>query len=511
MITIHRLILICVASCLLIVTTQAQNTPIEIGMAIEGQLDSSATHVYTWSALEATVVSIKVTVADSSLDPTLRILDSSGTVIVANDDFNYPDDVSAVVQAFVVPRTDTYTIEVSAFGDTSGAYTLSILRGYDRLATQDVRVATANWSTSQNRIFTTTPVNDNLYVESEGISVAGTLIANHFPQHENFYYEVSFREITATTVWQVGIIFRYVNPTSYYRLMMNDQGFWRLEYVGDEAVTVIQSWSTHPVIVAGVPEFTLGVLTSDATINVVYNGQIIGTVYDETITTAGAVGATSITANALNSRVAFTIESALLTIPSVIQDQLQFPQMLIGQNLNAYTSLLERQQVIPIGGELRFTSPETVIRNVEPGVSRFPIASSVEFREFVIAGELTITTLGEGIGGCGLTFNETEENHYTLAYVNIADEYGVSQRDGDLFESGIYGTQALPQGSTAHEIVLVVLDGTLYLYMDSMHVGTMLYNPEFGGIGTAVVNFDGVDTTCTIDDLWLWSLDDIES
>ncbi len=509
MTAIQRLIWLQLVFIVLWLPTSAQPTAIETGMSIEANIDSTAIHSYSWSVLESTVASVRVEALDSSLDPSIRIIDSSGLVIVMNDDLNYPNDTSAIVQTFVAPRTDTYTLEVSAFGATSGDYILSILRGYDRFITQDTQVSASNWSVGNQRIFTTTPVNDSLFVEAEGISEVGTLIANHFPQHSDFYFDASFRDINASSAWQVGIIFRQVSPTSYYRLVINDQGFWQLEYVGDE-VAVIQSWSTHPAIVPGVPEFTLGVLTSNASIGVVYNGQLIDTVYDSRILDAGAVGVTSTTANALNSRVTFSLDSALLTTPSLSDGRLQFPEMLIGQNLTAYTLLLERQQVIPVGGELRFTSPQTLIRNNEPGVSRFTAASGVDFSEFVMGGELTISTVENGVGGCGITFHETEENHYTLAYVNTAGEYGVSRRTGDTFESGIYNTVSIRDDDT-HDVVVVVLDDILYLYMDTVHVGTMPYTSMMGEIGTAVVNFDGVDTSCTIDDLWLWSLDNIES
>jgi len=507
---LQRYVVIGCVLLLSILGVQAQSTPIEIGASVEAELDGTVPHLYTWSALESTVVSVKVDAIDDSLDPKLRILDSNGVVVVINDDFDYPSNSSAIVQAFVVPRTDTYTLEVSAFGDTSGAYELSILKGYDRLITRDNQVALSNWSVGENRVFATTPVNENLFIEAEGISQVGTLLANHFPQHADMYFEVMFSEITASTNWQVGIVFRHTSPTSYYRLVVNDQGFWQLEYVGDEETTVVQSWSTHPVIVPGVPEFTLGILASGESLNVVYDGQLIGTVYDQQIMDAGAVGVTAITANALNSRVAFMLESAQLTVPTLIDDQLQFPDMLIGQNPTAYANLLERQGVIPVGGEIRLTSPQTEIRYVEPGVSRFPAASGIAFGEFIIGGTVTISSLGEGVGGCGITFHETEENHYTLAYVNTAGEYGVSRRDDDIFEAGIYGDQGIGDEDT-HSLIVVVLEDILYLYIDDSLVGTMPYRAMSGEIGTAVVNFDGGDTTCTIEDLWLWDLGDSAS
>lgn len=507
MTALHRIYLILIVCGLSLNIVHAQPTLVEVGMTIDGELDPTMPQLYTMTVLESTVVSVSVRVTGGTLDPIIRILDSAGRLIVLNDDFEYPDTSLAIVQALVIPKTGTYTIEVSAFGDTAGRYELSIQPGYDQLEAHDVDVAVTDWRIDGTQTLTTTPVNEMLYVDVEGIVSVGVLIAEHFPEAKNFYYEATFDDILSTSSWQVGVVFRYIDPTSYYRVMFSDQGYWQLEHVSEDAVTVVQDWRTHPAIVAGVAGFKLGVMVSDSLIHVVYNGQIVGTVYDDTVTDAGRVGVTTITANTFNSRVTFILDSALLTTPSLVDDRLQFPMMLVGQNLNAYTTLLERQQVVPIGGELALTAPQTTIRNVEAGVSRFPVASTVAFREFIMSGDVTISTLTDGIGGCGFTFNETAENVYTLVYVNQANEYGVSQRNGDTFDAGMYGTLSSAQGAESHKVTVIVLADVIYLYIDAVFVGEMPYTASSGELGTAVVNFDTVDTTCIYDNLWLWSLD----
>ncbi len=92
----------------------------------------------------------------------------------------------------------------------------------------------------------------------------------------------------------------------------------------------------------------------------------------------------------------------------------------------------------------------------------------------------------------------------------MAGEYGISQRIGDTFVEGIYGNDLLIDQQT-HEITLIVYDNIIHYYIDKQHVGTMSNVPVEGEIRTAVVNFDGIDTTCIIDNLWLWSLDTVSS
>lgn len=497
-----------IVSWLLLMAVQihAQSNAIEIGTVIESTLSVDEIQTYQLSALEASIISIHVKALSNTLDPMIRILDSSDNVVITNDDYDYPNSHDAIIQAVVIPRTDTYTLELSAFGDTSGEYRLSILPGYDILAINDPVTDESNWQPIDSNLMLSTLTNDKLYIEIEGISETSNLIANDFPIGTDYYFEAIFSDIRASTNWQVGIVFRYINPMLFYRLVVNDQGFWQLEWVNGDEIIIIQSWSTHPAIIPGATEFTVGILTSGETLNIIYNHQLIATEYDNNLVQPGSVGVTAITANALSSRVAFSLEGATMTIPTLVNNQLGFPETLVTNNYTLLAQRLERQKVIPIGGEIKLTAPQSVIRNIEPGVSRFPVASGIEFTEFVIGGTLSWDVAGEGIGGCGIIFNNVNDDNYTLAYINTVGEYGVSQREGDTFTEGIYGDN-LVEDKLSHVFTVIVYNNTIYYYIDNLHVGTMPYTPLEGEIRTAVVNFDGVDTTCTIDNLWLWSLD----
>lgn len=489
-----------------IMSTVAQDTAIDIGTSIEANLSASDIHNYQFVALETTIISIHAQALDAGLDIQLALYDSSGNIVIENDDYNYPDNLDAIIQAFVIPRTDTFTIEISAFGDTSGDYSISLLPGYDILAIEDENIANPSWQVTAPNLMTVTEEASGLSVQIEGIAQTNNILASEFPQHNDYYFEVEFNDINATTNWQVGLVFRYVNEQRFYRLVLSDQGFWQFEFVDDGETVIIQSWSTHPAIVPGEPNFTLGILVSGESYDILYNRQWIGTVYNNALTEVGQVGLTATTANALGSRIAFTIEKALMTIPTQVSDQLIFPKTLVANNYTSLAHSLERQQIIPVGGEVKLTLPENTIRYIEPGVSRFPVASGVAFTEFVMGGILSWQIIGEGVGGCGLSFNDTNDEQYTLAYINSSGEYGVSQRDGDSFSEGIYG-QNISTDKESHSIILIVNDDILHFYVDSQYVGNMSYSSVSGEIGTAVVNFDGVDTSCTFNNLWLWSLD----
>lgn len=484
----------------------AQTEQVGIGTIIEASLSNDDVHTYQITLLEASIISIYVEALNDSFDPILSLLDGAGNAIISNDDYDYPRSSDALIQALVIPQTDTYTVQVRAFSGAAGSYRLAVLPGYDQTLKEDSITDQSNWAAINDSGTISTFIDSSLFIEVEGIAQSSTLIANHFPTALNAYYEATLNDITATTNWQVGLVFRYINPNLFYRLIMNNQGFWQLELVEDGEASIVQSWSTHPAIVPGETKFTLGVLTSDDSIDVIYNRQLIGTVYDNRILQAGGFGIAAITANALNSRVEISLDHALVTVPSKQDDQHIFPDTLVASNYTALAHNLERQQVIPTGGEVKFTVPQIEIRDIKPGVSRFPVASNVTFTQFVMGGTISWSTLSEGNGGCGIAFNDAGDQSYTLAYVNTDGEYGVSQRVGDSFDSGIYG-MGIATDANRLTFTLIVYGEQIQYYVDNLWVGQMPYTATEGEISTAIVNFDGVDTTCNFNDLWLWNLD----
>ena len=500
------------AVCLLVqgALLYAQDAPIEPGSIVEAALLPDETDRYQLRVLELTLISFHLEALDSTLDPVIEVYDSSGGLVIRNDDAAYPDRLDGVIQAFVIPRTGTYTVEVSGFGGTSGSYRLRALPGYDTLALQDTMMVPSDWEVVFSEAEITRPSGGALALKMEGLSKSASLLGRHFPSERDFYFEVAFDDVVSATNWQVGILFRYISPELHYRLLLNKQGYWRMERVDGGDAAAVRNWRTHPAIAPGETDFRLGVLASGQLFHVVYKGQVVGTVTDDRIEAAGGVGITTTTANAIGSRLSFAVTEATMTLPTRVDGNLLFPQRAAASNYTAMASLLARQQVIPATGEAKLTLPQSTVRDVPPGVTRFPVASGIAFAEFVIGTAVSYEMRAAGDGGCGIIFHYADDENYTLAYINAAGGYGVSRRQGDAFLPGIYGSRPAPAQS-GQRLLIIVYGEMLHYFIDDLHAGTMPYQPVSGELGTAVVNFEEVDTTCIFEDLWLWSLDDAAS
>lgn len=498
-----RRIVLCVLCFLPGLWLLAQDAPLAPGDIVEATLAAGETHRYQLRALELTLISLRMEAAGPSLDPVIEVYNSSGDLVIKNDDYAYPDRLEAVIQALITPRTDVYTIEASGFGGTAGDYRLLALPGYDSLALRDSTMAAADWEVVFNDAPLTRLADDRLALRIEGLSKSVSLLGGHFPITRDLYFEAAFDDVTAAANWQAGILFRYVSAESHYRLLVSKRGYWRLERAQGESVAVVRSWSTHPAIAPGETSFRLGVLASGQLFDIVYNGQVVGTVADDQM--EAAAGSVGITARTADSRVSFAVTEAIMTAPT--DDKPLFPQHIPAGSYTATANLLARQQVIPADGAAKLTLPQSRVRNTPPGITRFPVASGASFGEFVIGADLRYEMRAAAKGGCGLIFHYADGENYSLAYVDADGDYGVSRRQGDAFQPGIFGGGLSP-ARNEHKLLMVVYGGRLDYYIDSWHVGAMPYPPRTGELGTAVVNFEAVDTNCVFEDLWLWSLDE---
>lgn len=501
-------IIFCVA-CLLATASAviAQDKILSIGSPVDGELAAGETHRYSLTALELTLLSFRVEALSDGLDPALEIFDREGRLVAANDDSNYPGDLDAVIQAFIIPRTSTYTVAVSAFGESAGAYRLFALPGYDRLALRENPVDSANWEVVHSDTTVNVSESSVFALDMRGLARSAGLVGLHLPIERDMYFEVAFDQVNSPAVWQVGLLFRYLSPSRYHRLLLSKRGFWRVDRVDGEEATQLRAWTGHPAIPPGEEAFRLGVLVSGQHYDVVYNGQVVGSAWDRAPSTPGSVGVALMTDERGGGPMSLVVAETLATVPSLVDDRPLFPQRLATGPYYTMDDALARQQLVPVGGEIKLTVPESSVRRARSGLTRLPIASNVSFAQFALGASLTLDARSELNGGCGLYFHYNDDANYTLAYVTSHGDYGLSRRVAAGFKPGIYGNQAA-SGGGRHYLLVIVSDEVIHYYLDERYVGSLDSIPRIGGLGIAAVNYDDVETGCAFDDLWLLSFDD---
>ena len=501
-------IFFCIA-CLLIsgAILFAQDTVLRVGSVIDGELAAGETHRYSLTALELSLLSFRVEALSDGLDPLLEIYDHAGRLVVSNDDYDYPAERDAAIQAFVMPSNSTYTIAVRAFDGSAGRYRLHALPGYDRLLLREAPVDSANWEIVYSDTAVNVSESSAFALEMRGLARSAGMVGLHLPIENELYFEVEFGQVSSPAVWQVGLLFRYLSPTKYHRLLLSKRGFWRVDRVDGEEIAPLRNWTAHPAIRPGEAGFRLGVLVSGRHFDIVYNGQVVGSAWDQTPLRPGSLGVAVMTDERVGGAVSLVVAETLVTAPTRVGERLIFPPRLAATGYYALANALARQQLVPVGGEIKLTVPESSVARARSGISRLPIASNFSFAQFAMGASLTLDARSAQNGGCGLYFHYNDDENYTLAYVTSHGDYGVSRRAAAGFEPGIYGNQGVADGEE-HDLLVIVGDETIHFYLDERHVGSLDSIPRIGGVGIAAVNYDEVSTACLFEDLWLLSLDD---
>ena len=499
--------LFCIALLLHGGTLRAQDAIIRLGDSLEGELTPGETRRYSLTVRALTLLSLRVEALDEQLDPQLEVYDAAGSLVIENDDFAYPALRDAVVQALVAPRTAQYTLEVTGFGGSGGRFRLHVLPGYDRLALRDAAMDARNWQVVQSDAEVGLGASSVFAVDMSGIGRSALIQGLRFPAQRDVYFELAFDYVSAVNDWQVGLFFRFQAPDRYHRLLLSKTGYWRMERFLGEHVEVLQDWATHPAIVPGQSAFRLGVLAAGQHFDVVYDGQVVGTVWDEGAAEAGAVGIALATDENYGGLMSFAVLGAQMTAPTRLVDAQTIPRRLLTRRAYLMAQSLARQQLVPGNGEVKLTLPQSQARHNRSGVTLVPIAAGWSFSEFALGAGVDIERRSDGNGGCGLVFHYGSDDHYSLAYVTGAGEYGLSRRDEAGFAPGVYGERSAA-GDAKRQLLLVVTDERIDYYVDEMYAGSLPSQARTGGLGIAVVNYEGVDTSCRFSDLWLYDFGD---
>ncbi len=482
--------------------THAQEAALALFTPVTGQIENGEPQDWTFSAASDAVLSFKVEAASGDLDPVLEIVDNVGNVLIRNDDFNYPDSHDAMLEAVTIPRTDTYTARVSGFNSSSGEYTLTMLAGFADIGHSENFNAASNWR-AQGEGLDIDIADGNILLALAGVQQTGVALNRDMPTLADFYAQVAVSIVDSQSGWIVGLTARQQDDETYYLLEVNNSGQWRFTIHTGEGERVLRDWVAHPAIGVERTDFTLGLMAQSGGFDFFYNGQLFGQVADTTLEDAGSVGLAAATTDSLTSSTAVQFDDLTITVPLVVNRATVIPQQLILNPPQAMVRELEHRHLILAGGQMSLTVEESFVESSRPGVHPFILGRGTTFTNFVLAATVSWQTLAEGAAGCGLIFRSADDSHYTLAYIDQTGGYGVSQREGDTFEPGIFGENRAWVGGTRH--LLVIANGdTVHYYIDGYYVGTLENTASEGEIGNAVVNFDPIHTSCQFDDTWVW-------
>ncbi len=465
-----------------------------------GEITPGMAETYGFSGKSGQVVSILAESA-GTLDPIVALLNADGEAILTDDDFAFPESSDALLQAVTLPYTGRYAVQVSGFGDSAGQYTLSLTEGYAVVETADGFASDSEW----------TALSEDTQVDvSDGelsMAVRGNRATDAaFGQPVNSADVAAFVDVQTVrnpSGWITGLVLRR-SGDSYYVLQINSEGRWRFVLVEDDQQTLVRDWTSHPAIVPGETAFRMGAFAKGSAFDFFYDGAYIGTTSNDTLDAGGDVGVLVGTVSSLESETRATFANLAVTRPLLVDGQMPIPQQIVVADGPTMAQALSRSHVVQGSGQMALTVPEASVTYARPGVNRLMLGQNTEFADFAFGGTVTLNQPIPGPSGCGLVLRFADETEYALAWLDGEGAFGLSLKDGEAFAPGLFGENPALANETTHNLLVIASDHILHYYVDGMSAGQLEAPLTNGQVGAAVVNFEGIDTTCTFNNLWLW-------
>lgn len=476
---------------------------IAFNVPTRGEVTPGAIQTFGFSGKSGQVISLLAESA-GTLDPVLSLLNADNATILQNDDFAFPESGDALLQAITLPYTGRYTVQVAGWGDSAGQFTLMLSEGYAVVEAADGFASDGDWAA--------------LADETQAEVADGTLrmrVSGQRAVDAAFGLSISSADLAAfadvqavsnSSGWITGIALRR-NSDSYYALEINSEGRWRFVRFEDGAQTVVRDWTSHPAIITGETSFRIGAFAKGNAFDFFYDGAYVGSASDNALTGEGEVGVLVGTISSLESETQADFGRLAVTRPLLVDGQMPIPQQIVTGTGTTMAQALSRSHVVQGDGVMAMTAPEASVTYARPGVNRLMLGQNTPFADFAFGGTFSFSPLVRGPGGCGLVLRYASEAEYALAWLDGDGAFGLSVKQDENFAPGLFGQNAALVDKAAHHLLVVASGPTLYYYVDGMSAGELEIPLTEGQVGVAVVNFEGVDTSCNFRDLWLWRWD----
>jgi hypothetical protein len=482
---------------------QAQGT-LQPFQPVEGRITPGSSQDWTFTVADGAIISLVARATSGDLDPVITLRNRANTVIIHNDDYDYPANQDAVLEAITLTRRDTYTVTVSGFGDTAGSYLLTMQPGFADMAVDGVFDTSADWRGASDDLVIDSGADQLALLLAERQQRGAALYSAPLP--EAFYAQADVLEVSGREGWFVGMTFRAQDTDNYYLYEIDHRGQWRVVAHASGQDRVLRDWTTHPAITAGHTSFRISVLARGTSLEFFYNDLLLGRINDSALAEPGHIGLSVATTGAVDPETIARFAALRVTTPLDAYGEPVIPhQIIVSNNANNMIQDLQRRGLIPTQGRLSLTIQQSSASLNRPGINEILLGGGQTFRNQAVGTSVSWQSQQDGAVGCGLILRAQDRTHYTLAYIDQTGGYGISRRADDTFEPGLHGQNPALAGLTSHHLLIIADEDTLHYYINGELAGSTQTPAVEGALGSATVNFEPIPTTCQFTDTWLWS------
>ncbi len=473
--------------------------------------DQTITEDWTFEGRTDEVISLVVTTRRGDLDPVLQLLAPDGQLVAENDDL---DSLvrDAGLEALTLPADGTYTVRIGRYqgrdGTATGEYELTLTPGFAHVALREgFDQGVQSWIT---------PTGEQMPLAQERLRLRvtapdATLLAfpPDSPAFDELYYQATARLFGTSSYAEAGLVFRAGLPglSRSYQFKVNTRGQWRVLMVDESGVFALRTWSADVSLSQANGEWTLAVLARGDQFSFYANGVLLGTLTDDRLPLAGAVG----------------------VLAGSSADQTDLPTILF-DDVIVTTRLGTTYRGLPLAlatwessdpGAIARELGETGLVNLaatrdlflpEKTISASGVTTTLEligsdqalYADFLLSADLTIMTGGQS-NGCGVFYRWQDDRDFDLSYIDTAGGFGVVQTRGGQLTTNVYALSPMVQAG-ANKLLVIAQGDHVALYVNGALVTEETVLSGSGRAGVALLNYEDVHTDCLLSNIWVWPL-----
>lgn len=472
--------------------------------------DDTPVMEYTFSGTAGQVISLVAVTTSGDLDPVLQLISPTGVVAAENDDL---DSLvrDAGLEAFALPETGPYTVRVQRYesqsGTTSGEYDLTLTPGFAQVEWREAfDPGAASWVTPGGEALPLSGGGLRLRVTEPESSVQA--FQPEPDDYQNVYVQADVELFGIIPYAEFGLVLRAQGPTRAraYIVKVNTNAQWSVELQDETGTFVLRSWSSSSALTGDT--WRLGVLARDNRFDVFANGTLLGTLEDNRLSGAGAVGLYAGGTQNQSDPVTVIFDNVVVTTrlgttyagwPLALQAwNASDPEQIISELAAGgfiTTPWVQHDLFLP-EKRLAVTDPDAVFELIG--------TDQAVYDNFVLGAWANALTTGDD-GACGVTYRWQDERNFDMVFVDSAGGFGVLQtRDGDLL-SNVYDFSPMV-GVDGSKLLIIAQDGEIVLYVNGALVTQEQVLPGEGRVGVGLLNYADVPTDCVWSNIWVWPL-----
>ncbi len=464
--------------------------------------DATPAEDWTFVGLTDQVISLLVVGISGDLDPVLQVIGPDGTVVAENDD---RDSLvtDAGLEALTLPADGLYTIRVTRYGATIGEYELTVTPGLTQLVRRDMfDQGDVSWVTPEGELVALSQGKLQMRISTPG----QTLMA--FPPDakplQNLYFQTDARLLGSPGYAEFGLVFRAQGVQSY-QFKVNTDGQWTVLLQDGTSVYALRNWQSHPELTGS--GWTLAVLARDDNFSFYANGVLLGTLSDDRLSAAGAVGV--MVSNRADQTEATTVlfDNVLITT-RLASTYRGLPLALTEWNND--DPIIVTAELADAGHLNLAPSRDLFIPNADMTApiqnTWFELLGSDQtfYEDFILSAWVSIVTNGSS-AACGMVFRWQDARNLAMAYVDAAGGFGVVQASDAQLTTNAYDLSPMVKNEP-NNLLIVAQGDHVTLYINGALVTQENVTPGLGRVGITLLNYEAVRTDCFWTNIWVWPL-----